>query len=577
MRLIKVYSNIDSFRTVEFNKNGPSFILAKQVNKDNSKQGATYNGVGKSLLIRIIHFCLGASSRSYNDFSSKLTDWTFYLDFEINGNSYTSKRSSLEPNKIYLNDEELNLNKFNNFMKKQLFNIPTDVKYLSFRSLIPFFIRPDRKSYADYDKPVLPASPYQVLITNSFFMGISPNIVQSKQTLKKEKNRIKTLNSNFKHDSLLKEYFTGNKDVKLEIIDIEDEIKHLETNVSEYKVAEDYAEIQNKADILDSNVYKLQNEIILIQNNIDNINKSLKLSPDLAKDYILDVYEEANFNFPNQVINTLEEVELFYNKLINNRNIRLVNQRENLELKKKEKSKNLKIQQTNLDKHLKYLGDHQALDIFINLNTRITDLKTEKEKLLKYQNLQSEYKDLMRDTNKEMIDLISDAELYLEEISDDLNDLLHYFRNLAKIFYPSSPSGLHVETNDGDNQVLYNIEAKIESDKSDGINNVKIFCYDLTILIKGHNHNINFIFHDSRLYDGIDQRQKVELFKIIYNQFNNSNKQYISTINQNQLDEIKELLDEDEFYKIIEKNTVLILTDEDDSEKLLGIRVDLNV
>jgi uncharacterized protein YydD (DUF2326 family) len=135
-------------------------------------------------------------------------------------------------------------------------------------------------------------------------------------------------------------------------------------------------------------------------------------------------------------------------------------------------------------------------------------------------------------------------------------------------------AGLSIENNDGDNQLRFNIDAKIESDTSDGINNVKIFCYDLTVLFKGHNHNMNFIFHDSRLFDGIDERQKAEIFRIVAEKFIGSNKQYIATVNQNQLDEIKKQLKEDEYKEII-RNTVLTLTDENSSAKLLGISVDI--
>ena len=121
----------------------------------------------------------------------------------------------------------------------------------------------------------------------------------------------------------------------------------------------------------------------------------------------------------------------------------------------------------------------------------------------------------------------------------------------------------------------FDIDAKIESDTSDGINNVKIFCYDLTILFKGYNHHMDFIFHDSRLFDGIDERQKTDIFRTVYEEFYNTNKQYIASVNQNQLGEIKGQLTEEEFKKIIIDNTVLTLTDESDSQKLLGIKVDI--
>ncbi len=94
-------------------------------------------------------------------------------------------------------------------------------------------------------------------------------------------------------------------------------------------------------------------------------------------------------------------------------------------------------------------------------------------------------------------------------------------------------------------------------------------------MFKGHNHNIDFVFHDSRVFDGIDERQKADLFKTVYQKFAQANKQYIATVNQNQLDEIKKHIKDDEFEKIITQNTVLTLTDESDSEKLLGIKVDL--
>lgn len=129
---------------------------------------------------------------------------------------------------------------------------------------------------------------------------------------------------------------------------------------------------------------------------------------------------------------------------------------------------------------------------------------------MKYQSLQSEYKELIRNADKEIIELEQYADHYLEFTQDELDKLIYYFRNLAKKFYPNSTAGLNISTNDGDNQLLFNIEAKIESDTSDGINNVKIFCYDLTILKQGYNHQNKFIFHDSRLYDGIDQRQKLK-------------------------------------------------------------------
>lgn len=215
MQLIRVYSNKESFRTVKFNENGLSFIVARQKEPGISEKGKTYNGVGKSLLVRIIHFCLGARVKSYNSFCEKLLGWEFYIDFLIGDKEYTAKRSTDNPKKIFLNEEELTVTEFNKKMESLCFNIPKDIAHLSFRSLLPFFIRPRRDSYVDYDKPGRVGSQYQTVLYNSFLLGLDGFLAQKKFSIKKDQTRIKDLENNFKKDTLLKDFLSGDKDVTL--------------------------------------------------------------------------------------------------------------------------------------------------------------------------------------------------------------------------------------------------------------------------------------------------------------------------------------------------------------------------
>ena len=186
MRLIRVYSNMESFKEVKFNKAGLSFIAAKQKNPEITKKGQTYNGVGKSLLVRIIHFCLGANKRDYKGFCDKLPEWEFYLEFEIKNTMYTAKRSTDNPDRIFLNGENLSVDKFNKKMGELCFNIPEDISCLSFRSLIPFFIRPKRESYVSYNKPGKVHRDYQLFLYNAF-IGVRCVFNAKKQEIKKEK------------------------------------------------------------------------------------------------------------------------------------------------------------------------------------------------------------------------------------------------------------------------------------------------------------------------------------------------------------------------------------------------------
>lgn len=576
MQLIKIYSNKKSFKTVEFNKTGLNFIVAKQENPNSKDISKTYNGVGKSLLVRIIHFCMGASIKKYRSFCEELSGWEFYIDFLHNGEVNTIKRVTSNPNKIFFNGEEMTINKFNKMMGKILFDIPLNVDYLSFRSLLPFFIRKNKLSYNSFDEPSKVFKKYQTIVYNSFLLGLDVFLAQQKYELKREKDRIEKLEKNFKNDELLKDFFVGKKDVDLTIVDLEEKIKSLENDIKNFKVADDYYDVQKEADSIEEKLFNLNNEIILLKNNLKTAIRGLDLKAGENKENILKIYEEASIEFNKNIQKKLTDLERFYEKLISNRKKRLLEQKNKYEYRIKEKTKKANRLKKELDETMKYLGDHQALDVFVTISDKKSKLKSKLDSLKKYQELEQDYKDKIREIKKSLLDQSEMTELYLDEMKSSINSLRDYFRNLANRFYPNAVAGLSIKNNEGINQLRYDIDAKIESDNSDGINSVKIFCYDMTVLFKGENHNIDFIFHDSRLLDGVDERQKTEIFKVIYDEFSGSGKQYIATVNQNQLYEIKKYLDAETYNKIVSENIVLTLTDKDDSDKLLGITVDLS-
>ena len=574
MLLKRIYANKKTFKTITFNETGLNFIAAKQQDQNKDTSGKTYNGVGKSLLVSIIHFCLGADSNHYSSFCAQLPTWEFYLDFSINGNAFTSKRTTENPNRILLNDIEYTLENFKTQLSDLCFDIPAGVNTLSFRALLKFFIRPNNDWYVDVMGKH--HSDYQKLLYNAFLLGLDVLLIQQKSILKKERDRIKLLENNFKVDDFLRDYSSGSKDVSLAIVDLKDQIEKLEGDLREFRVADDYQDVQRKADQIEKELFNINNSIILKQNNLDSINDSLQIHTGTDQSDIQKIYEEVNIHFPEQLLKTLSDLESFYEKLILNRESRLLNQKNRIEQEIYTLAKHVNSLKDELDRLMKYLGEHQALDVFVAVNNELAHYKSELERLLNYQTMLSDYKVRLREIDTDMIQQSEITESYLREFEPKLTIIRDYFRTLSKRFYSNSNAGITVSNNDGLNQQRFNISAKIESDDSDGINRVKIFCYDMTILFKGQNHNIDFVFHDSRLFDGIDERQLAVMFKILSEIFAESGKQYIATINQNHLAELASNMDKEMFDEIITRNTVLTLTDESDSGKLLGITTAIN-
>ena len=87
MKLLSLRANQPSFHPIVF-KDGINIIVGKQVAPLDENDGNTYNGVGKSLTLHLIHFCLGANK--ITSFAQKLPNWEFTLNFEIDGVTYYS-------------------------------------------------------------------------------------------------------------------------------------------------------------------------------------------------------------------------------------------------------------------------------------------------------------------------------------------------------------------------------------------------------------------------------------------------------------------------------------------------------
>lgn len=102
MKLICLTANKETFHPIYFH-DGINIIVGKQITPTNKNDGNTYNGVGKSLILHLIHFCLGA--RKISSFEEKIPDWEFTLNFIIDNKNYSCKRSTSKQNSIEFNGE----------------------------------------------------------------------------------------------------------------------------------------------------------------------------------------------------------------------------------------------------------------------------------------------------------------------------------------------------------------------------------------------------------------------------------------------------------------------------------------
>lgn len=575
MRLIELRSNKTSFKTVKFNRTGISLVIGSRKEQSHGEDdGRSYNGVGKSLLIEIIHFCLGSSTNT--SFRQHLPGWEFTLRFEIGQTSYTASRSTDKQDKISLNGEMLKLKAFNELLGKLCFQFPDwGGAMLSFRTLVPRFIR---RSKADYNDPKNTSSdrePYTVLLRNLFLLGIDISLVESKYALRTRQTELEFFEKNFKNDPFIREYYTGNKDASLQAKHLEEQIARLETDLAQFTVADDYYQIEQEANDLTAKLRALKNKRAVVENALSNIQKSLETRADIPREKLLAVYGELQRAFRDETLKHLQEVEAFHSQLLTNRIARLGQERMRLETERKNIEAEIYQLNQSVDAKLGYLSDKRALDQYAAVSAQLSDLRAKFHKLQDYQQLLHKSREDAASIRIRMAEENIKANAYLDEASDEMESRLQVFSSLAKRFYPDAPAGITLHNNIGDNKTRYDFDVRIEADGSDGINAVKLFCYDFAVLTAQQNHKFAFVFHDSRLFSDIDPRQRAVLFQTANILSLQGGLQYIATVNQDQLDALQTELSPTEFDQLLGR-AVLRLEDDGPESKLLGVQVDMH-
>lgn len=572
MRLISLTANQSSFKPVYFNKSGITLIVGKQKNPEDHDANRTYNGVGKSLVIALVHFCLGSGVN--NSLEEAIPEWEFNLKFELNGEEYTVSRSVSNQGKIILNNQEFSRNKFNSTLEQLAFNLPSKVSGLTFKSLLNRFIRPSKSSYVSFDKVQKDEKDYYKLLCQSFLLGLDVDLVITKYQLKTERDRIKTFKDNLNQDVIFKEFFTQGKNIEIELRDLEDKIAQLTSDLDAFHVADNYHDIQKQSQRTKALLQEAKNRETVLVNAINSINSSLEVRADISPEKLMKVYAEAKANLPDSIIKEINEVDSFHKKLLANRVQRLTAEKSRFEKELNSIRQNITTLNRQRDSEIKFLGSHGAFDDMVSVNNQLSDLKMKAQKIIDYKDLLQRYSDQTQEINIKLSEETLKANVYLKQVQGVIGENLNRFRSFSKRFYPDKPGGLTVKNNEGDNQIRFDIEAHIQDDASDGINEAKIFCFDMTLLMGRHNHNIDFIFHDSRLFSNMDPRQRAELFRIAYD-CTQKDTQYIASLNESQMLSIKNELSDEEYERIITDNIVLELTDESPAGKLLGIQVDM--
>ena len=559
MRLIALTANQPSFKSVNFNRTGLTLVVGKHKATKKTDLKKTYNGVGKSLIVALVNYCLGSSKTAH--FATHLPEWAFTLTFEHAGRAHSVTRTTGE-SKLVFDDEEISLPKYKERLEElAIFSMPEErVGFLTLRSLLPFFLRPKNGSYVRYDRPEPKWKDYQSVLSQSFLLGLDYQRAVEKYDQKKRLDDQLALADRYKKDKELQEFYLGEKNAEVELLELGAEIRRLEEDLAAFRVAENYAERQEKADRLHRQLTDLANEIVIYKNLITDIELALKVKPDVPPAQVIAVYEEALVALPDLVIKRLEDVQTFQRALQENRSRRLNKELAAAKQKDAELTQRSDRLRKELDAELQFLNAHRALDEYATNNAHLSELRGKERRIKDYLQLLAQYTEEAQKVRAAMALATVEANDYIRSVRPHLDLLMEKFREYSKELYGSVPAGLTVKNNDGENQCRYDIEAHIQNDQATGINQGKIFCYDLLLLTLRQRHMMEFLFHDNRLFADMDKYQRYSLFRLADRVCREMDIQYIATVNEDVIDSVREIAGKD-FQRLFVDPVVLELTD----------------
>lgn len=576
-----VRANRKGFHTALF-KAGVNLVLADRSTTAGDKD--TTNALGKSTLIEIIDFCLASNTSPGKGLRIEpLQDWAFTLELTIKGRDIAVTRATDAPSFFAIEGETsgwpvqpapnkeglvgLDAKKWRAVLAWALFGISelsSEGGYKpSARSLLSYFMRSQAAAYTIPFKHFDNQKTWDIQVHNAFLLGLNWEKAATWQQLKDQKNAL---------DALKQAIKTGAVDGELASLgELEAERLRLQTlldrereALSNFRVLPQYREIESQANVLTADIHGLVNANIVDRRRLDRYRDSLQNEDAPSEDRLEALYNEAGIALPGAVRKTLADARAFNTQIIANRRDFIADEITALEAALSDRETQIAALTDRRAAYLSAIAGQGALEEL----TQLQELHAATR--LKVDELTNRITQLRQMTTKadtikvETVDLKRATTLDYEERRALWSQALSLFSEFSESLY-KLPGRLVIDIDD----TGYKFDVEIAGSPSEGISKMKIFCYDLMLIsfARQRGLGIDFLIHDSTIFDGVDPRQRAHALELAAAMAEAHGFQYICTLNTDMVP-ARDFSTGFDFQSLVR----LRLTDTDPSGSLLGFR-----
>ncbi len=540
MYLHAIGSSDPRFKGFHFH-DGMNIVLAER--SSDSDERNSRNGAGKSSLVLVMRYLLGgatldtALSRVH-----ELRDSSFFAEFCTREDGVVERvERPVSAREIYLREagggfkleSDVDRNWWLNYIARNGYGLQRHDGVPGLENLYGQVFRTTFEATKVEDGE----SKWKGTTRLGYFMGFPSDALDKSREASRISNEKRTVTQALK-SSTLSETGRDQALIEAELVAAKSKRDALTRKVKNFRVDEQYAEHQDRANQLTWDMRDVSDTILVCEERIRLIEEAIATeepaSDDGVKEKVKSVYEEAGLLLPEVVLRRYDEVEAFHASVIRNRKLYLSAELEEL----KDEVRSLREEQRALDEErssvMKLLDSTVALETYESVVAEVAELEAQVRLLQKQLTDAKRVESMSIDVTKAKLDAHAALEEQKEAIQEQIDAMASEFSRLSKEVYHDREGLLTVKVTKAGN---LSIKPKIPGDNSGGISGVKTFLLDMVVLRNAMKlgRAPKILVHDSELFNGMDERQLGSCLNIAARLSEEDGFQYVVLLNSDTL------------------------------------------
>ena len=540
-------SDLASFKDLTF---GPGLNIILADKSPDATDLQSRNGAGKTSFVELMHFLFGGDARPQSIFRSEaLSEWTFSVSLDISGRTCSISRSGKKPSRVHIEGDieswpvvgqhELlpSSHQFSNEQWKDAlgalwFGLPADSGADRFRptvrSLFSFVAR--RQESGGFQQPMQHSTMQQRWdrqATICYLVGLDWTLPGRFQELHNQEKIARELRKAATSGELGR-YFGKAAELRTQLTLAEARASRLRTQLDAFQVVPEYQELEREASEITGQINNLNIENIVDQDLVRELQASL--SAEDAPDFqdLTKLYDEAGIVLPDLPRRRIEEVERFHRTIIENRRSHLGSEIESAEQRIAARDRRKDGLDQRRGQIMSLLKSGGALEHYTGLREELGRAEADSEMLKARLETAKRFESTRTELNMERARLVKALQDDIHERGDIVREAILSFEELSRSLYERAGSLTIADTPGGPQ-----FEVHISGERSKGITNMQIFCFDLMLTRIGTQRERwpGFLIHDSHLFDGVDERQVAKALQLGAQRADEDGFQYIVTMN----------------------------------------------